>query len=144
MATSTYEKKWENIERAIRAASLVEYVLNQQLNKEHIAVRLYVPGEHELLFEKLYDRKYVTVAQVLDADCDILLDCDGALFCMGDLPQRSNGMEREYTAAKEHNKPTFTLPTPMNDKDVEQLVEFVRGVAGVQVMTPKIIKLGDN
>ncbi len=139
----TYEKKWENIEKAIRAASLIEYVLNQQLIKYHVAVRLYVPGEHELLFETLLDLGYIDMQKGLEADCHIMNKCDGTLFCLGELPQRSPGMEKEYQVGKENHQPQFTIPTPMDEKCIEAMVEFVRSIAGVtEVEAPKIIKLG--
>ena len=122
----TYEKKWDNISRAIDAASHLTQLLNVCLCQDQIEVRLYVPGEHELLFEKLYNAKVVTVAQVLQADTEIMLECDGVvLWPIEGTIEESAGMSYEKATAIEHGLPVIE---PQITK-VQDLCDMIRNIA---------------
>ena len=69
----------------------------------------YVPAESEPFVARVHAKKWMTVQQILDIDCEIIReDCNGVIFFVteGDF---SSGMREEYNCCRAHNIPFMIL-----------------------------------
>ncbi len=73
-------------------------------------LELYVPGNHDEFVKIAYEKDYMTINQILDVDCDILLKRD-LLIVYDHEDYISGGMRAEIDAAKMCDVPIITFYT---------------------------------
>ncbi|MBE3139907.1 MAG: hypothetical protein IMZ53_04895 [Thermoplasmata archaeon] len=59
------------------AATIRGFINQYNLSKD---VELYVPAEHEDFVHRTYDKKYLSVDQILEIDCDIIDECAATII----------------------------------------------------------------
>ena len=119
---ATLEEITFNIQRAIVAKKILEIVIPE--------LEVYCPGEvDEFPQVALWDKKYLTLKQLLDIDCAILGKRD-LLLIYNWQHKISDGMmiEKEYAQDEEHNIPTYTF-TNINEQvfsDLQYIVDTLK------------------
>ncbi len=104
---ATKEDIEKNLQRAIKAGQGIRaYLLDWERMEGFPTVDLYIPAEHDELLYYLFCRGWITIEQLLEADCAILDKCD-LLIVLG--TQISKGMSVEMEYAKDHNIPIYMI-----------------------------------
>ena len=101
----------ENCERAIEIAN--------QIREACPWLDLYVPAEHEDFVKKAYDKKYITEKQILDIDCEILLERDNIIIFIPEGDKLQGGRLVEHDFAIDQCMPLGTF------SQVNGAVEFL-------------------
>ena len=101
----------ENCERAIEIAN--------QIRDACPWLYLYVPAEHEDFVRKAFDKKYITEKQILDIDCEILLECDNIIIFIPEDDKLQGGRLVEHDFAINECMPLGTF------SQVDDAVEFL-------------------
>lgn len=79
-----------------------------ELRKEFPEVNFYVPAESEPFVHNAFTGKYLNYNQIIEIDCMIISECDGALFYAPD--GFSTGMNLELVYANKYDIETYLYP----------------------------------
>jgi hypothetical protein len=71
-SAATKEDMKENCDKAKLVAKTLRAIYPE--------VEFYVPAESENFVGKAYTKGYLTIAQILEIDCDIIRECDAVIF----------------------------------------------------------------
>ncbi len=91
---ATEETMVKNCKKAIRYGN--------ELRDVYPNVEFYIPAEHEGFVHRAYKMGFLTIDQILQIDCDIILTCDLVILYNHELVL-SSGMKIEYEFAFENN-----------------------------------------
>lgn len=87
-------------------------------------VEFYVPAESEPFVSKAHESDMLTVEQILEIDCQIILtDCQGVIF-YAPYSKLSSGMQIEYNYCQLEHIPWIIV----KDLAIEMLSEFIKQV----------------
>ncbi len=105
---------------AIITANLLRSKLGKKLN-------IYVPAENDEFVLIAYLKKYITVEQILDVDCDILAERDILLVYSPD-GYISRGMQVEIDHARNINKLILQFDAVTNGtaKMIGELIDIIK------------------
>ena len=104
---ATREDMEKNLQKAIKAGQEIKaYLLDWERMEGFPSVDLYVPAEHDEVLSYIYHQSWITIEQLLEADCAILDRCD-LLIILG--TQISSGMKVEVDYAQTHNIPIYMI-----------------------------------
>lgn len=88
------------------AETLRSYLLDWHRMDNIPLLDIYVPGEHDEFIQLAYAKKYITIEQILEIDCEILSQCD-MLIILGDY--MSKGMQVEFDFAESIGLPIMAI-----------------------------------
>ena len=104
---ATLEEMERNLQMAIKAGQEMKaYFLDWERMEGFPKVDLYVPAEHDEVLSFIYHKGWITIKQLLEADCALLEKCD-LLIVLG--TQISKGMKVEIDYAQTHNIPIYMI-----------------------------------
>lgn len=84
-------------------------IFGQALRRKFPGIDFYVPGDHEYPpVGNLLRKKYITVGQILDVDCEIVERCNFVIAYSPDS-HLSSGMKREIEHAGENGIPVIVI-----------------------------------
>lgn len=110
---ATAEQKLANCDKAI--------LFGEQLAKEFPNIDFYIPGKHETFVITAFKKKYLTLEQVLDIDCDIISQCNFIVVFSPD-DYISKGMQVEVDYCVFNNIPVIVAVDGDYDSHFKKIV----------------------
>lgn len=84
----------------------------------------YVPAEHEDFVSRAYNSDYMTEKQILDIDCQIILDtCNAVIIYVPEGDALQGGRRVEYDFAMDFHIPVFIFSTAQ--EAIELVADFI-------------------
>lgn len=129
---ATKEDMDANNAEAIKVGSFIRDYFWRGINPY---VDIYIPAEHEDVILYLYEKGYITEKQILEADCNVIKQCD--LLLVYKNHTLSKGMTTEVNFAAENGIDIFYF-SDLEDSTLEALKMMITAIAKEKNGTKKI------